>query len=106
MLDDLDSEHLLSDERFTEAYVRHRAAAGYGPLRIQRELQQRGVDAALIASGLEVYAGEWPERAAAARHKRFGDHRPEGFRERARQARFLEYRGFTAEHIRAALSED
>ena len=40
------------------------------------------------------------------RRKRFGADPPSDFRERARQARFLEYRGFSRDQIRAALEVD
>jgi regulatory protein len=45
----------------------------------------------------------WPSLAAGVREKRFGPDRPESFRERVRQAKFLEYRGFDSEQINAAL---
>ena len=40
------------------------------------------------------------------RRKRFGAEVPRDYRERARQARFLEYRGFASSQIRAALELD
>jgi regulatory protein len=40
------------------------------------------------------------------RHKRFGSELPEDFKERARQARFLQYRGFTTDQINHALAGD
>lgn len=104
-LDALAAERQLSDERFAEAYVRRRAGAGFGPLRIQHELRERGVDPALLDRHLGAGADEWVERAARAREKRFGRRLPASRREWLRQARFLDYRGFTAEQIRRALPE-
>jgi regulatory protein len=40
------------------------------------------------------------------RKKRFGPELPRDYLERARQARFLEYRGFGSAEIRAALELD
>ena len=40
------------------------------------------------------------------RRKRFGPSPPRDYLERARQARFLEYRGFDSGQIRAALELD
>jgi len=37
------------------------------------------------------------------RARRFGAEVPADWREKARQARFLQYRGFSADHIRSAL---
>jgi len=40
------------------------------------------------------------------RRKRFGAEPPRDFHERAKQARFLQYRGFTSDQVRAALELD
>ena len=96
---------LLSDERFAEAFVSARARRGQGPIRIRMELGQRGVEAALIDSALED-AADWAAEAAAAREKRFGSELPVDYRERARQARFLQYRGFDGDHIQLALKAE
>jgi regulatory protein len=46
---------------------------------------------------------DWAATARELRRRRFGVSPPGDYPERARQARFLQYRGFTAEQIRAAL---
>lgn len=102
VLERLGAERLLSDRRFAESYVRGRAERGYGPLRIRAELRERGIDAAL-ADGPLGETGDWTERARAARRKRFGSAVPADYREKARQMRFLQQRGFDGEQIRAAL---
>jgi regulatory protein len=104
VLDCLVAEGLQSDARFAENYARQRADKGFGPLRIGLELRQRGVE--VPADGLGDEASGWAERAARVRSRRFGKGRPGDLRERARQARFLEYRGFTAEQIRQSLNGD
>ncbi|MDH3859297.1 MAG: recombination regulator RecX, partial [Gammaproteobacteria bacterium] len=47
VLQGLKQDHLLSDARFTEAYVSHRFNAGVGPLKIRYELRQKGIADAL-----------------------------------------------------------
>jgi regulatory protein len=94
----------LSDDRFAESYLRVRVEKGYGPLRIQAELKERGLDDDLIASLLKECAVDWKEQAITARRKHFGACLPGDFKERARQARFLQQRGFSADQVRAALS--
>src|SRR3546814_21124082 len=42
-LDRLCEQGLLSESRYLESFVRSRANAGYGPLRIREELAQRGL---------------------------------------------------------------
>lgn len=93
----------VDDRRFADSFVRSRIARGFGPMRIEGELRARGVDAVLVRS-LVWEAGEhWEERAETARRKRFPGDPPVERRERARQYRFLEYRGFTREQIRHIL---
>jgi regulatory protein len=41
--------------------------------------------------------------ARAARARKFGAELPKDWKERSRQARFLQYRGFSTDHIRAVL---
>ena len=44
--------------------------------------------------------------ARAARRRKFGPEIPKDRKERSRQARFLQYRGFSTDHIRAVLEGD
>jgi hypothetical protein len=48
----------------------------------------------------------WLADAERVRRKKFGDAIPESYEERARQARFLQNRGFTMEQIRRVLKGD
>jgi len=100
------SDDILSDERFSDSYVRSRVDKGFGPLKIRAELRERGVDRDLIGESVDEFNHEWPSKASAARNKRFGDDVPEDWDERAKQTRFLQARGFTQEHILAVLGEE
>jgi regulatory protein len=102
----LESSGALAEARFTETFVRSRIAKGQGPQRIRGELAQRGVADADVDTALGDAHVDWLATARAVRRKRFGPELPRDFRERARQARFLEYRGFDGEHVRAALGRD
>jgi regulatory protein len=101
----LREERALDDARFAESYAAGRAARGQGPLRIERELRDRGVAAELIEVALAA-AADWAVLASNVRARRFGPEVPEEPAERARQARFLQYRGFSSDHIRLALGPD
>lgn len=105
-LTDLREEGLLSDARFALSFVGSRVERGHGPRRIRHELQARGLDDALIDQSLHEHEREWPGRIDAVRRKRFGATVPGDLKERLRQARFLQYRGFTSEQIRAVLDGD
>ena len=103
-LDELERSGALADERFTASFVRSRVAKGQGPSRIRAELVQRGIAGA--AEALREAEVDWRAAIRAVRSKKFGPDVPSDYRERARQARFLEYRGFSSEQIRAALELD
>lgn len=94
-LDRLQEEGLLSDERFCEAYVHARSQRGYGPLRLREELRQRGVAEGLIERELQSAERDWPALARVAFAKRFPEGPATDIRERARQQRFMQYRGFS-----------
>ena len=92
-------EGLVSDRRFVEDFLRARKNRGYGPLRIQAELRQRGVDDELLFEYINPHDQQWAENIRDVWQKRFGDHPPRDLKERARQTRFLQYRGFTSAQI-------
>ncbi len=105
-IDRLAADNLQSDQRFTEAFVNSRANQGKGPVRIEQELRQRGVAAELISAWLDPSDTHWRELAVRERCKRFGDQAPRESREKARQMRFLQYRGFSQDQIRWALENE
>ena len=103
VVEQLVAERLLSDERFVEAFVRSRSNRGYGPRRIEAELRERGISDELsderLAAGPSEEETDWVARAAEVRRRKFGEELPKDFQERARQMRYLEYRGFTHDQI-------
>jgi regulatory protein len=103
LLEELSARGLLSEERMAEAYVAERVRKGFGPLRIFRELSQRGIAEEIIKPHLARSPQEWWDLMSAAHDKRFGPARPANAKERARRVRFLDYRGFPAELIGAFL---
>ena len=100
----LDSERLVSDDRFMESLIRARRNRGYGPLRIQKELQEKGVAPEAIADWLDATSREWLDDIRRVQRKKFGGRIPKSYTERARQARFLQYRGFTYDQIQQLLN--
>ena len=104
VLDQLEKSGLLSDARAAEAYVRGHAAR-FGTAKLSYSLRSRGIDSAVIEASLaqEGLADE-RTRATEVWRSKFGD-RPRDAREWARQARFLQSRGFSGEIIRKLLKE-
>ena len=99
----LQADGLVSDTRFAEALVRYRRDRGFGPKRIAMELREKGVDEAIIEQWLDHKHTAWLEAAIHVKERKFGASYPDSYDEHARQARFLQYRGFTFEHINHAL---
>ncbi len=104
-LDALRERHYLDDERYARQFVAYRAGRGQGPRRIARELAELGLPAGLAEAAVEA-GGDWAQLARAVRIRRFGAALPPLWPDKARQARFLQYRGFSNDHIRAALGPD
>jgi regulatory protein len=98
-------ERLLNDGRYVEHYVASRAERGQGPLRIMADLGSLRVPRELIEAVLEA-GPDWRALAGAVRRRKFGVAPPDSMAEKARQARFLQYRGFSSDHIRAATGAD
>ncbi len=95
---------LLREERYAEQFVTSHAGRGRGPRRIRMELRQKGVAGETVDDALDRNAeADWVQAARAARRRKFGPVLPGDRRERAKQARFLQYRGFSSDQIRAAL---
>ena len=103
VLDSLEQRNLLSDARYAEQYLSMRLRKGYGPVRISNELRERGVDAELISLAFETAEIDWFEMLRQAHDRKYGQQIPSDYKEQARRARFLEYRGFYAEQIRELL---
>jgi len=103
VLDELERERWLSDERYAQALV-HRKAARQGAARIVQELRRQGVS----GENLDVVRAQLQdteiERAREVWRKKF-DGPPQDAREYARQFRFLASRGFSAECLRRILGE-
>jgi regulatory protein len=95
---------LQSDTRFVEAFVRSRVGQGKGPARIRAELREHGVSESLVAAGLEAAGEDWSALAREVRLKKFGSAPPMDFKDKARQMRFLQSRGFDMDDIQSAVS--
>ena len=102
----LGKKQWVSDERFAANYVHHHARRGHGPVRIRAELRQQGITDSQIQQEVGAAARDWNGLAAEVRRRKFGAALPKTQGERAKQARFLQYRGFNSDQIRAALKFD
>jgi len=102
----LTAEGLQSDQRFTDSFVQSRVNQGKGPVRVRVDLGQRGIGDAAIECALGKASTDWYELARHTRIRKFGKAQPADFKAKAKQMRFLQYRGFESDHIQAAFSAD
>jgi len=104
LLDDLEKRGWLSEARFVEQVTTVRRRR-FGAARILHELREKGVsEAALSAAQSQLKGGE-VEAARAVWKKKFGS-LPTTLEERAKQARFLASRGFSAEAVHTVLRSE
>ncbi|MBI5330294.1 MAG: recombination regulator RecX [Betaproteobacteria bacterium] len=104
LLDDLEREGLLSNNRYAEALA-HARAGRHGSVRLKADLRDKGVPEAVSAEVLAQARGQDLEAARAVWAKKFGAV-PKDAAERARQMRFLASRGFPAEIVRRVVGEE
>lgn len=102
-IEELLDRRLLDDARYAENYTSYHSARGRGPLRIRQDLKAFALPESLIEAALD--ACNFHALAAQVRRRKFGARPPATFKEKARQARFLQYRGFSTDHIRTALAD-
>lgn len=102
VLAQLETEGLLSDARASAAFLRSQGAR-FGVAKLRQTLRAKGIDSELAEASL----GELDDEMARARAiwaRKFGN-APTDAREWARQARFLQSRGFAVDLIRRLLKD-
>ena len=97
LLDDLTARGWLSDARATTQLV-HAKRKRFGTQRITHELRQRGISDELIDAELPALKESELEAARDVWQRRFGT-LPQDAKEKAKQMRFLQSRGFSMESI-------
>jgi len=108
-LDDFIKRDWLSDSRYAEMLLRSRILKHHGPVKIKLELKQKGVSELIIQQCFDSFSEDielhnlWPKLAAMALKKKFSS-QPADQKERVKQYRFLQQRGFEHDQIRQALS--
>ena len=92
-------QSLQSDERFAQSFVAMRQRQGKGSVVIKMELREKGIAPELIARFVDDTDALWSELARDVWFRKFRGAMPADSRERAKQMRFLQSRGFSSRHI-------
>jgi regulatory protein len=103
LLDDLARLGLLSDQRYAEQRSTARGRT-LGNARLSHELRTKGVEDAIISAALDSLGDEMT-RAREVWLRKFRGVRPGSREEWAKQARFLQSRGFPSDLIRKILDD-
>ncbi|PKM22169.1 MAG: hypothetical protein CVV10_05680, partial [Gammaproteobacteria bacterium HGW-Gammaproteobacteria-14] len=93
----LEEHRFLDESRYIEVLIRSALERGHGLLRLRQDMKQRGLASPLIEQALLELDVDWFEQARGLRERRFGLKAVVDQKEKARQLRYLQYRGFTAE---------
>ena len=109
-LDELQAKGFISEQRVVESVI-HRKSAKLGTARIQRELQNKGLDAGVVQVAVARLQSTELDRAHAVWRKKFGASLPAtgsthaaSASERAKQMRFMASRGFSGDTIRRVVA--
>lgn len=97
LLDDFTSRGWLSDQRAAEQLLIQRRNR-FGAQRIAHELRQKGISENLIDAAMPELKATELETAREVWRRKFGE-QPRDQKEKARQVRFLQSRGFSSEVV-------
>jgi regulatory protein len=97
LLDDLTARGCLSDDRAATQLI-HAKRSRFGTQRITHELRQKGIAEELISAALPALKESELEAVREVWRKKFGT-LPQDEKEKSRQVRFLQSRGFAPEVI-------
>ena len=94
--------NILNDERFAEMYLNSRARKGFGPKKIEMELNSRKVETSFISNAIAEYES-WTENAQNELLKKFKGTKPIDYKSKMKQKQFLFNRGFSKQIIERIL---
>lgn len=100
----LEEINYLNDTRFAEVFVRSKVNRHLGASRILQELKQKGVSNQISKAAIEEANIDWFELARQTKESKFGENKYTDFKEKGKQFRFLQYRGFSFDQINYAIS--
>ena len=93
VIERLTSNHYLDDSRLIDKEIGKQLIKRHGKSRIKQELRLKGLASDLIEQALEDIDVDWFELASGLKSKKFGDNPPEDAKDKAKQIRYLQYRG-------------
>ena len=102
LVEELATQHYQSDQRVAEMLLASQQRKGKGPNRIKLALKSKKIDSHLIQD--EMKEIDWNEQAYQLKVKKFGTAIEKDAKLKAKQIRFLMYRGFEMDAIMKAVT--
>ena len=102
LVDELSRENYQSDQRVAEMVVRSQIRKGKGPNRIKLALRAKSIDKELAQNDMNEI--DWYDEAYQLKVKKYGVDVNKDPKIKAKQIRFLQYRGFEMDAIMKAIS--
>lgn len=102
LVDELSRENYQSDQRVAETMLSSQKRKGKGPNQIKMKLKNKKIDTALIAD--ELKETDWVQQAYELKVKKYGTDVSKDPKMKAKQIRFLMYRGFEMDAIMKAIN--
>ena len=101
LVEELSRENYQSDRRVAEMVVRSQVRQGKGPNRIKLALSAKSIESSLAKPEMEEI--DWYAEAYALKVKKYGTEVATDPKLKAKQIRFLQYRGFDMDCIMKAI---
>lgn len=102
LVEELSERQYQSDQRVAEMVLSSQIRKGKGPNRIKQALKHKQLDSNLILEDIQDV--DWFEQAYQLKVKKFGIQIEKDPKQKAKQIRFLQYRGFDMNVIMKAIS--
>lgn len=92
LVEEFSEKNYQSDERVAQIVLSSQASRGKGPNRIRQTLQQKKIDSTHVEQDIQEV--DWIAEAYKLKLKKFGEEIAVDPKQKAKQIRFLQYRGF------------
>ncbi|ENU97644.1 regulatory protein RecX [Acinetobacter variabilis] len=102
LVEELSRENYQSDQRVAEIMLSSQKRKGKGPNQIKMKLKSKKIDTALVSE--ELKETDWVQQAYELKLRKYGPEVTKDPKLKAKQIRFLMYRGFEMDAIMKAIS--
>jgi len=99
----LSESNYLNDRRLIENEINKYFLKKYGQSRIRQELKRKGFNDDIISQQFEQREVDWLDMLRDLKQKKFGSAKPVDAKEKAKQIRYLQYKGHALSDILSVL---